>query len=142
MLAAAGKPMPQTIDYEPAASPPQSHGDDWYRHRVVMMLAFLSFPPGFYLILVYPIYLLAAVHLGRFPTANNPDPYSLPGWVRASEHMPCAGALVVPVMLWVIARIALRRHPRLQIPATLALTIALWTLVLTDPFGALWWFLD
>ena len=132
----------QSLDYEPRRPPPAAGG---VKPWAAALAAAVAFPAGGMLSVVYAAFVAARVRLGRFPSYNNPDPGSLPGayvGYVGGDVLFWGGALLVPAAVWATAWLGFRRRPTLRAPAALAMTVGLWALLLSDPFGAFTWFVD
>ena len=127
--------MPPTLTY---ATPTERDA----AATIAVILFITAASPAVALLLgVHADAIAATFYLGHFPSYNNPDPETLPGWLSIPSIL-----LVPTLFLWPFLLPALLRRWGISQPAqllsSLVLFIFAWTFFLLDPLGVLSWIID
>ena len=128
----------QPLDY---ASPKTQSSAGLSVIIAAVFYAIAALPSGM-LLGIYLSFALASVHLGRMPSYGNPDPKTLPDWVMSPSVLALPGMALVPGVVAFLSSRFRGRLPRIVVIAPVALAVLAWTLFITDPFGAMNWWVD
>lgn len=135
-------PENRSIEYATPACRDDNREQRSLRLVALWAWSFLAAIPASVLLTTHVMFILAAIHLGRFPRYNNPEPKGLPPWVFLPERLSWLGFVVGLVAIALACWYLFRRSTRAQMVALIVTNLALWAVLFADPFGALEWVVD